>query len=131
MNGEEKSTREIANELLDIDRGSKLKVILIDVADIKNSYLYDDRFASARKLFSLNDLVHDVFDYDQLFETTQSHVGNVPKETIEDAFQEALEFADSIQASGGDALKHRLQSGNGYTVGGISQRGQLVVGIFE
>ncbi len=127
-----RTTREIVQDIRGMEHGSELKVVLIDVGAQAMQYMHDEKFATARKLFSLNDVCQNSFDYDMLYEAANAHMSSsTPKEVVEDAFVEALEFADSVQNSAGSKIQQHLQNANAYYVGGISCRGQLVVGLFK
>ena len=127
-----KTTREIVLDLKNMDGNSRLEVMLVDVSEKAQAYMHSDKFATARKLLSLNDICQSVFDYDQIYEAVESHKDSSHnKEVLEEAFVEALEFADEIQETTGTRMKELLKDANGYAVGGISCRGQLVVGVFK
>lgn len=129
---EYRTTREIVQDLRSLNEDAKLSVLLIDVGDNVSEYMHHDGYSAARKLFSLNDICQTAFDYDQLYEATQAHVGSRHgQDVIEDAFVEALEFAEKIQSAAGTMMHDHIHKANGYYVGGISCRGQLVVGVYR
>ena len=47
-----RTTREIVQDMRSMEHGSELKVVLIDVGAQAMQYMHDEKFATARKLFS-------------------------------------------------------------------------------
>lgn len=127
-----RTTRELVSSLKSIEPTACIDVVLVDISDQAHAYLHDDCYANARKLFTLDDLCGNVYDYDALFESvTAKTTAETPKEMIEDAFVEALEFSDGVRDHTSVAIKGMMEKSNGYAVTGVSCRGKLVMGLFR
>jgi hypothetical protein len=126
-----KSTKEIVSDIRTIG-DDKLSIALFDIGDKPHQYMHEDRFSTARKMFSLTDVCQNVFNLDAMHEAAESHIGaKYNRETVEDAFIEVLNFAQEVQDLVGEQFKQCIQNSHGYYVGGISCRGQLVIGLYN